>query len=105
MGNRGGEPSHAMNEFWAGRRVLVTGGSGFLGGYVVRKLNDRAANVSIIDRSRDDLRRLDNVRRVLAESNPQMVIHLAARVGGIGANRAHPAEFFYDNLMMSVPLL
>lgn len=90
--------------FWRARRVMVTGGKGFLGKYVVRKLHERGADVFIVDRDRYDLRYLENIRRALSDAKPQMVIHLAARVGGIGANREHPAEFFYDNLMMSVPL-
>ena len=91
--------------FWRGRRVMVTGGNGFLGKNVVRKLRERGADVFIAEIDRYDLRKLDDIRRALSDAKPQMVIHLAARVGGIGANRAHPAEFFYDNLMMSVPLL
>jgi GDP-L-fucose synthase len=91
--------------FWSGRRVMVTGGNGFLGKVVVRKLRDHGADVFIADLDRYDLRRLDDIRRALSDSRPQMVIHLAARVGGIGANQEHPAEFFYDNLMMGAPLL
>lgn len=91
--------------FWRNRRVMITGGNGFLGKNVVRKLNERGALVFTADRVRYDLRHLENIRRALADSQPQMVIHLAARVGGIGANRDHPAEFFYDNLMMGAPLL
>jgi GDP-L-fucose synthase len=92
-------------EFWTGRRVMVTGGNGFLGKFVVRKLHERGADVFIADVDRYDLRQLGDIRRALSDAKPQMVIHLAARVGGIGANREHPADFFYDNLMMSVPLL
>ncbi len=84
---------------------MVTGGNGFLGKYVVHKLNERGANGFVVDQDRSDLRRLEDIRRALSNGKPQMVIHLAARVGGIGANSEHPAEFFYDNLMMSVPLL
>ncbi len=91
--------------FWSGQRVMVTGGNGFLGKNVVRKLRERGADVHIVDTDNYDLRRLEDIRRALSDSRPHMVIHLAARVGGIGANRTHPAEFFYDNLMMSVPLL
>jgi len=94
-----------MTDFWNQRRVMVTGGNGFLGKNVVRKLNERGAKVSIADMDCYDLRKLEDIRRALADSKPQMVIHLAARVGGIGANQAHPGEFFYDNLMMSIPLL
>jgi GDP-L-fucose synthase len=94
------------NAFWAGRRVIVTGGAGFLGAAVVRRLRDRGAQNVIVPRSRDcDLRELDQVRRVLDRTQASVVIHLAARVGGIGANREHPAEFFYDNLMMGAQLM
>ncbi len=92
-------------EFWGDRRVMVTGGKGFLGKNVVRKLIRRNANVFVADIDRYDLRRLEDIRRALADAKPQLVIHLAARVGGIGANREHPADFFYDNLMMGAPLL
>ena len=91
--------------FWRGKRVMVTGGKGFLGKNIVRKLVDKKADLFVADTDRYDLRRLEDIRRALTDSKPQVVIHLAARVGGIGANREHPAEFFYDNLMMSVPLL
>ncbi len=92
-------------EFWREKRVMVTGGNGFLGKYIVRKLQERSADVFVADRDRYDLRDLDQIRCALSDSKPHMVIHLAARVGGIGANREHPAEFFYDNLMMGVQLL
>jgi GDP-L-fucose synthase len=92
-------------QFWRDRRVMVTGGNGFLGKNVVRKLRDFDADVFVADIDRYDLRNRDDIRRALSDAKPQTVIHLAARVGGIGANREHPAEFFYDNLMMSVPLL
>ena len=92
-------------EFWDDRRVVVTGGAGFLGSYVVEKLRERGCKDIFVPRSREyDLRQLGAIRRMLDEAQPDIVIHLAARVGGVGANRAHPAEFFYDNLMMSVPL-
>lgn len=91
--------------FWRNKPVMVTGGNGFLGKYIVRKLQEREAEVFVADRDRYDLRHLDEIRRALSDSKPHVVIHLAARVGGIGANREHPAEFFYDNIMMGVPLL
>ena len=94
-----------MSEFWTNRRVLVTGGSGFLGRRVVHALEQRGASVVCADHDRYDLRDLDAVRRALRDSRPQLVLHMAARVGGIGANLERPAEFFYDNLMMGVPLL
>ena len=92
-------------EFWSGRRVCVTGGAGFLGSFVVEKLQERGAAEVFVPRSKDyDLRHLDAIRRMLTDARPDIIIHLAARVGGIGANRTHPAEFFYDNLIMGVQL-
>jgi GDP-L-fucose synthase len=90
---------------WEGRRVVVTGGAGFLGSFVVERLRERGATDLFVPRSRDyDLRTPDGIQRLLADHRPQVVLHLAAQVGGIGANREHPAEFFYDNLMMGVQL-
>src|SRR5690349_4860082 len=82
--------------FWQTRRVLVTGGGGFLGSFVVDGLRRRGAAAVLVPRSREyDLRDIDAVRRLLRDSAPiDLIIHLAARVGGIGANRARPAEFF-----------
>lgn len=103
------------DDFWQGKRIIVTGGSGFLGSFVVSKLRERGVDEIIVPRSRAyDLRDIGAVRQLFRDSSRarldgkpktvDIVIHLAARVGGIGANRAHPAEFFYDNLIMGTQL-
>src|SRR5437016_592571 len=95
-----------MSGFWSDRRVVVTGGRGFLGSYVVEKLRSvGAGHVLIPERDQYDLRRLEAVQRMYEDMRPDVVIHLAAVVGGIGANRERPGEFFYDNLMMGAQLM
>jgi GDP-L-fucose synthase len=92
--------------FWSGKRVCVTGGAGFLGRYVQRSLGERGVRELFVPHYEVyDLVKPEDVRRMLADSRPDIIIHLAAHVGGIGANREHPAEFFYDNLMMGVQLM
>ncbi len=94
------------SNFWQDKRVCVTGGAGFLGSFVTAKLRDRgAADVFIPTIEKYDLVQPDSIRQMLDDSNPDIIIHLAAQVGGIGANREHPAEFFYSNLMMGVQLI
>jgi GDP-L-fucose synthase len=92
--------------FWDSKRVCVTGGAGFLGSYIIEKLQNRKAGDIFIPKIEDyDLTDPQAIRRMLDDSRPDIILHLAAQVGGIGANRDHPAEFFYNNLMMGVQLV
>jgi GDP-L-fucose synthase len=93
-------------DFWHSKRVLVTGGAGFLGSFVVEKLEARSCKNIFVPRSKDyDLVEMNAVKRLYSDAKPDIVIHLAARVGGIGANRANPGRFFYDNLIMGMQMM
>ncbi|QPD04796.1 MAG: GDP-L-fucose synthase [Candidatus Nitrospira kreftii] len=95
-----------MPFFWSDKRVVVTGGAGFLGSFVVDQLRAKGCEQIVVPRSRDyDLVQMDAVKQLYGDTKPDVVIHLAARVGGIGANQANPGRFFYDNLMMGAQLI
>ena len=95
-----------MSDYWAARRVMVTGGAGFLGREVVKRLGSAGARDVFVPRSGDfDLRTSEGVAGALGEGRPDLVIHLAAVVGGIGANQENPGRFFYDNAAMGIELM
>ncbi len=92
--------------FWNNKKVVVTGGVGFLGNFVIQKLKNRGAQDIFIPTIEEfNLVDPEAIDRLFNRVKPDVIIHLAAHVGGIGANREHPAEFFYDNLMMGVQLI
>jgi len=91
---------------WANKRAVVTGGAGFLGSFVVEKLHERGCAKVVVPRSKEyDLREREPITRLYKEVKPHIVIHLAAVVGGIEANRANPGRFFYDNAIMGIQLM
>ena len=92
--------------FWQDKQVLITGGSGFLGSHVVEKLRGQGCRKIFTFRSKEyDLREKEDVIRLLEKTHPEVVIHLAAVVGGIGANRKNPGRFFYENAIMGIQLI
>ncbi len=95
-----------MNINLAEKKICVTGGAGFLGSFIMDKLAVRGCKDVFVPRSKDyDLATADGIKRMYDDAKPDIVIHLAAVVGGIGANREHPGSFFYQNLMMGVQLM
>jgi GDP-L-fucose synthase len=91
---------------FSSKRILVTGGSGFLGRYIVQQLKLHGCQIVFVPRSKDyNLTEIEAVKRIYKDTSPEIVIHAAAKVGGIGANMKYPGEFFYDNLMMGVQMM
>lgn len=96
----------STSSLWSRQRVVITGGTGFLGSHLCDAISRRQpAELYPVGLSNYNLCDIEDIRAMIADLKPTMVIHLAAKVGGIGANQEHPAEFFYDNLMMGVQLV
>jgi GDP-L-fucose synthase len=88
------------------KRITITGGKGFLGSHLIKKLEERGCRqISIADLPEFNLTDINDIRRMYEKTKPEIVIHLAAKVGGIGFNQENPAELFYDNLIMGAQLL
>ena len=95
-----------MSDFFKDRRIVVTGGAGFLGSYIIEGLKERGCKNILVPKIEDyNLVDMNDVVRMYDDMSPDIVIHLAAVVGGIGANREHPGKFFYENLMMGIQLI
>jgi len=94
-----------MGSFWQGSRVVVTGGAGFLGSFVVERLKREGATTFVPRSAQYDLVDRAACRRLLADAKPDLVMHLAARVGGIGANRDNPGRFLFENAIMGLQLI
>ena len=88
------------------RRITITGGKGFLGSHLIGKFRDRGyEHLAVADFPEYDLRSVESIRRMYAELKPDIVVHLAANVGGIGYNQANPGSLFYDNAIMGIQLI
>src|SRR5687767_3090891 len=95
----------AASDFWTGRRVVVTGGAGFLGRRVVAELTAAGADAVVIRSADYDLTAPDAAADMIADLRPSQIVHLAARVGGIGYNQAEPAPLYLDNLLMGTHVI
>jgi GDP-L-fucose synthase len=99
------ENEHSGTSFWLGKRVTVTGGHGFLGRPLVRLLEGAGGNVITFSSHEYNLTQQSEITRMYEDQRPEIVIHLAAKVGGIGANRDNPGSFFYENAIMGIELM